>query len=243
MLLLFSCKKETSENTNNPTTTIPSSFTKRVLLEDYSKHCPFCLPLNSKLDSMKNAYPNNTFIPIIVSANHSTQIDYFDTIKNVFNITSTPSGSVNRVPAVNSGSQNGKLVYSKENWGTNVDAELLKATNQGLKIKSELIGNLLDFEVMIGSHETTNNLKLTVFIIENDSYYRTLRKVVTGYKGDNLSLEKDKILSRNFNAIDLSSYSLSNTTIVAFLHHFDEGSQNFEVVNVNEVKVGENVDW
>ena len=149
LTFIFSCKKEDS-NTNedkNPAESLPSSFVKRVLLEDYSKHCQFCIPLNSKVDSMRGEYPNNSFIPVIIGANHSTQIEYFDTINKFFNVTTTPSGGVNRVPAVNSGTQTGKLIYLKEHWATNVDAEIAKPTDVGLKMSSSLSGTSLNLEV------------------------------------------------------------------------------------------------
>ncbi|MGB1041121.1 MAG: Omp28-related outer membrane protein [Flavobacteriales bacterium] len=243
--LLFSCKKEDS-NTNedkNPAESLPSSFVKRVLLEDYSKHCQFCIPLNSKVDSMRGEYPNNSFIPVIIGANHSTQIEYFDTINKFFNVTTTPSGGVNRVPAVNSGTQTGKLIYLKEHWATNVDAEITKSTDFGLKMSSSLSGSNLDLEVSIGSFSANNELKLTVFVIEDDQYYRTLREVITNYKGDNLSLESNSMIKKSFSGIDLNGLNLSKTSIVAFVHYFDEATKDFKIENAQEIKAGESVSW
>ncbi len=245
-MIIFSssCKKETTPEENIPETeTLPTSFTKRVLLEDYSKHCQYCIPLNFVVDSMRLAYPNNTFIPLIVSTNHITQIDYFDTIATVFNFTSFPMGSVNRVPAVNSGTETGDLIYKKDHWAKNVDSELLKSTDYGLKMESKLNGNSMDLDISIGSFKANNDLKLSVFIIENDAYYRTLKRVLTNYKGTSLNLKKDDTTKAIFISVNLAGYNISKTSIVAFLHYFDETTKNYEVVNVNEVNAGSSVGW
>ena len=244
-LLIIGCKKNNEpfvmQDINEET--LPVSFTKRVLLEDYSKHCQFCLPINSTLDSMRYAYPDNKFIPILISANHPDQLPYFDSIKSIFNITSSPTGSVNRVPAMNSGSQTGKLVYNKEHWASNVDAELLKTTDYGIKIKSTLKQDYLDFEISIGSFKTNSELKLSVFIIEDDTYYRTVKRVMNNFRGVPVDLKENEIRKLFHYAVNLGGYNIPKTSVIAFLHYFDESTQNFEIVNVQEVKAGESVDW
>ena len=243
--LIFSCKKENT-NTNedkNPTESLPSSFIKRVLLEDYSKHCQFCIPLNSVVDSMRHAYPNNSFIPVIISTNHFTEIDYFDTISKVFTFTTFPVGGVDRVPAVNSGTQTGDLIFNKQHWATNIDAQIAKTTDYGLKMESTLEGTNLNLDVTIGSFSANNDLKISVFIIEDDAYYRTLKRVLTNYKGSDLELKANSTTKYIFRSPNLAGYNISKTSIVAFLHYFDEATQNYEVVNVNEVKAGESVGW
>jgi len=241
-LIIASCKKEEPTVTTSEDT-LPSSFTKRVLLEDYTKHCQFCIPVNSMIDSMKSAYPNRTLIPVLISAYHSTQIPYFDSINTIFTMSSFPRAGIDRMPAINAGSETGSLVYAKEKWATNIDLELLKTTNFGLKLNSTLSGNNLNVTVKIGSMTAATDKKLSVFIIEDDAYYRTLRKVVTDFKGDNLTLSANGISEKTFNNIDVSGLNLARTSIVAFVHSFDEATQNFEVVNVNEVATGSSVSW
>jgi hypothetical protein len=243
-LIFASCKKDKDEpKVPTPGDTVPASFTKRVLLEDYTKHCRFCIPVNSMVDSMKNHYPNRTLIPVLISAFHPTQLPYFDSINTIFAMSSFPKGAVDREPAVNSGSETGELVYTKENWATNIDLELQKSTNFGLKINSTLSGTNLNVTVKVGALSAASDKKLSVFIIEDDTYYRTVRKVLTYYKGDDLSLSANGITEKTFNNIDISGLNLARTSVVAFVHSFDESSNNYETENVNEVVAGSSVSW
>jgi hypothetical protein len=242
-VVFASCKKETAEEVLPETETIPSTFTKRVLLEDYTKHCQFCIPVNAKVDSMKNAYPNRTLIPVLISAYHSTQLPYFDSIRTVFSMGAFPKASIDREPAVNAGSETGNLIYAKEYWATNIDLELLKTTNYGLKINSTLSGNNLNITVKVGSLIANSDKKLSVFIVEDDTYYRTVRKVITNFKGDELTLSANGISEKTFNNIDVTGLNLNRTSVVAFVHSFNQSSQNFEVDNVNEVMIGSDISW
>lgn len=241
-LIFSSCKKDEPEVTT-PEETIPSAFTKRVLLEDYTKHCSLCIPLNSKIDSMRNHYPNRTLIPVLISGYHSAQIPYFDSINTVLSIPYFPLGSVNRVPATNSGTQTGNIVYKKEYWASNIDLEMQKTTNFGVKINTTLSGNNLNISVKVGSKVTTSDKKLSVFVIEDDALYRTVRQVLTYFKGDGLTLSANEISEKSYNNIDLSGLNLSKTSVVAYIHSFNETTQNFEVENVNEATAGSTIDW
>ena len=81
------------------------------------------------------------------------------------------------------------------------------------------------------------------FIIEDDAYYRTIRKVVTDFKGESLTLSTNGISEKTYNNIDVNGLNLARTSVVAFVHSFDESSQNFEIDNVNEVAAGSSVSW
>tara|TARA_B110000090_G_scaffold47945_1_gene54585 strand:+ start:164 stop:931 length:768 start_codon:yes stop_codon:yes gene_type:complete len=243
-LVVASCKKGEGDQAEIvPGDTLPSSFTKRVLLEDYTKHCQFCIPVNSMIDSMRDAYPNRTLIPVLISAYHTTQIPYFDSIKTIFIMTSFPKAGIDRLPAINAGAETGNFVYAKENWATNIDLELLKTTDFGLKLNTMLSGNNLNVTVKVGALSAASNKKLSVFIIEDDAYYRTIRKVVTDFKGESLTLSANGISEKTYNNIDVNGLNLARTSVVAFVHSFDESSQNFEIDNVNEVAAGSSVSW
>lgn len=242
--ITFSCKKD-SDNTVDPqpaVETLPSSFTKRVLLENYTKHCQFCIPVNSRIDSMRNAYPNNTLIPVLIATFHSTEIPHYSVMSSIFPFSVFPAATINRVPAVNSGSENGKFVTKKENWSANIDSELQKSTNYGIKINSSLSGEDLDVKVKVGAFEVNTKLKLTVYVFEDDSYYRNLTHVLSNSKGDDISLTENGIISKSFSA-NINGNNLGRSSIIAFVHYFNETTKNYEVMNVQEVKVGENIGW
>lgn len=242
--ICIGCKKEkTNPEVTQPTVeALPSSFTKRILLEDYTKHCQFCIPLNTKVDSMRNSYPSRTLIPVLIAAFHATEIPHYSVMNSILNITVFPVASINRVPAVNSGIETGKLITKKEHWSTNIDSEYLKSTRYGLKINSSLSGNNLSANITIGALEANNDLKLTVYVIEDDAYYRNLTHVLTSSKGDGISLQENGMIEKSY-SIDVSGINHSKSSLVAFVHYFNETSKNYEVMNVQEVKLGQNIGW
>ncbi len=244
-VLIFSCKKETTpkESSTPSNSDLPALFTKRVLLEDYTKHCQFCVPVNALVDSLRNSYPNRTLIPVLHGAYHSTQTSFYDTMNVYFPFATFPKGMVNRVTGTNSGSEDGNYILSKENWATNIDSELLKTADFGVKINTTLSGNSMDISVFAAGFKSDENTRLTVFIVEDNTYYRTVREVITNNKGYRFALTKDEIREYLFFGVDLSSYSVSKVSIVAFLHYFDATTNKFEVLNVNETKAGNSVDW
>ncbi len=243
-ILTISCKKNETEITEpTPTSELPNSFIKRVLLEDFSKQCVYCIPVNDMVDSMRNSYTNNELIPVIISCYHQTQISQFDSLNTIFTFNQFPTAAINRVPAVNSGSETGNLITNKQHWSTNVNSELTKSANLGIKLNTSLNGTLLDVSVSIGSFINNDDYRLTVYIIENDAYYRTLKHVPSSAKGDPIAVESNKILNIKYEDIDLSGYNIAKTSIIAFAHKMNETTMEYEVLNVNEVTAGENCSW
>ncbi len=244
LLGFYSCKKEPApEETITTEEVAPTSFTKRVLLEDYTKHCQYCIPVNALVDSLKDSYPNRTLIPVLHGVYHSTQISFYDSMDVYFPFSSFPKGMVNRTIATNSGSDDGKYIMTKESWITNIDSELLKKADFGLKISTKLSGNSLDIDVTTAGLKSDNNIKLTIFIVENNSFYRAVRKVVTQNLGDPISISKNELQTNIYSGVDIDGLSINKVSVVALLHYFNPSINEYEVLNVNETLAGNSVDW
>ena len=267
-LTFASCKKDepisdcsVSDNSGNSGSSVPTSFTKKVLMEEFTgEWCGFC-PDGSSI--MKAIITANTGKVIAASVHQGDflAISHYSTLNGFLNVSGFPRSAVNRTPGqgTTGGSQDGLLVYSRGNWNANVDRELTKVAQCGLKLETTVSGTTAEIKVHCAANTDLSGVKLTVYLTEdgipesnpgaqagtgpgyiNDE---VLRAYISNGTGDDIDLSSSELAIKTFSGIDISGYDIANLKVVAFIHKHDASSPDYEVLNVQEVHVGENKNW
>lgn len=263
-LVFSSCKKDeeiTDDLEPASGISVPSSFTKKVLIEKFTgEWCGNCPYGTVYLNNIIAANPAGTVIGTSVHQGDFLQIPFFSTLSSFLNIAGYPRGTVNRSPAQDAQfNQNGLIVYSRQNWGVNVTRELSETATCGLKIETSTTGNMAEIKVYCGASIELTETKLSVYLTEDgipesspgaqsggDSNYihnKVLRSSITSGTGETIDLSSSKSSVKTFSNIDISGYNKSNLKVVAFIHKQNNTIPDYEVLNVQEVKMGETKNW
>ncbi len=263
------CKKDststpTENNTNNTGyANVPESFTKKVLLEEYTgEWCVNCPDGALYIKNIMTKYPTQ----VISAGVHQgdwlelPQLKLLST--HLGGIGGYPRASINRVPAANTtNGQDGMVVYSRGNWESNV-ARLIdvsgKTGKYGLALETKLTGDKLDITAHCGfKTNESRDTRLTIYILEDDItainqigatttpyvHKHTLRKVVTAGTGDAIDMKSGNYLKKEYTGISLTGYKLENIHVVAFMNVVGTSTSTHEVLNVQDVKAGENKNY
>jgi len=281
---MAACKKSSDENpqpetppadttTNNNTTgsTVPASFTQKVLLEQFTgAWCSTCPDADYKRDQVINANSGKV-IAVSVHETDGMEISLIWALDGIFH-TNIPSGMINRTPS------NGNVILNQTQWMSNATVALGKTAQCGLKIKSTVSGTTATIEVHVGFKETlggTNNL--TVYLIQNKvtgsgtdfnqaNAYNTsagnpfynlgnpivnyqhnyvVKKVLTANMGD--AIAATKIVAggdyvKTFSA-NISGYNQSELYVVAFVNKVGTSATTHQIMNVQQAIIGTFKDW
>ena len=269
ILLTFvfaSCKKDEVQicetGTSEPSEVIlPDSFTKKVLIEKFTgEWCVNCPSGTTYLNDIIASNPEGTVIGTSVHQGDFLEIPFFSTLSSFLDISGYPRGTVNRSPAQNTQfDQDGLVVYSRQNWGVNTTRELAKIATCGLKIETSIVGNTAEIKVHCAANTELEETKLSVYLIEdgipesspgaqaggNSNYIhnKVLRNSVTSGTGEDVDLNSSNSAIKTFSNIDISGYNQNNLKVVAFIHYQNTSTEDFEVLNVQQVKMGETKEW
>ena len=255
-LSILSCKKDKNEDapidqqeTGVTNETSPSSFQQKVLIEEFTgEWCGYCPSGAQYLQSTISDYPGK----IVAAAFHvgdPFEISTSNTFANKFNVTGYPSALIQRKL------WNGAYATSRSLWSNLAGQVLQQAATGGLKIQTSVDNNSLDIAVDMALTTNDTNMYLTVYLISEDVpesapgaqtgaqpgyvHHHVVQKVILLNSQETFS---NGFVSRNvITDVDISSYDQNNLKVVAFLHHNDTG--NYEVINAQEVEVGQNSDW
>ncbi len=164
MAITFSsCSKDEDPGTKNGdnTPTVPSEFTKKVLVEEFSgAWCGWCPDGADRLEKLIAENPNQV-IGVTLHYGDAMQISNYDDIKNKFGVSGYPSGMVDRVPS----SQDGKVAMSRGYWKSNAEARMTMTANTGLKIDAT---NQDQIKVTAAfNSEVKGDVRLTVYVLED----------------------------------------------------------------------------
>lgn len=250
---LTSCKKVNSvdsgsnpytniNNNNNSSTvndlsevgSVPSAFTQKVLLEEFTgEWCGWC-PEGAKIMNDNISANPGRVIGIAVHDGDPMEVpSYNNWIKTLTGVSGFPNGSVNRADATGRGS-----------WTSQINTELNKTAELGIAMTTKANGGLYNIKVFIGYVAAINNsTNLTIAVIEDDvpqspggqsNYSSTvvvdanwrhnhvLRGLVTANGGDPITLNSPKGWTAfEYNNIDLSTMGIkdmNNVHIVAFVN-------------------------
>ena len=261
---MVSCKKEDVID-EEPTPTgeaVPGSFTKKVLMEEFTgEWCGYCPDGATIMKGIITANPNRV-IAASVHQGDFLAISQYSTLNSFLDVKGFPRSAVNRTPAQGTssgGSQDGLLVYSRGNWNTNVTRELSKTAICGLKLETTVSGTTAEIKVSCGANTAIDGAHLTVYLTEDGIPESTsgaqsgagpgyindevLRACVSNGTGDAIDLNSSELATKTYSGIDISGYNKSNLKVVAFIHKHVTSPKDYEVLNVQEVHIGETKSW
>ena len=229
------------------TATLPSSFSKKAVVEDFTgTWCGWC-PRLSYAASLVEEQTDKVFV---VGVHNRDQManSFGSALEQEYIITGFPTAYIDRA----------------NRWQENIEQALNAAegtVNVGLAIESSLTGSVLDFKVYQGFLENMTDVKLVVFVLEdgilaaqsnNTSYYEGARPIVdfehngvlryaaTDVMGDPTTSTAG-VHEKSY-SVDLSSYDVlvpENTGVLAMLVD-DSGKVLY---NAQYVIAGQNQDF
>lgn len=283
---LSSCQKEESitpgingsssglktGNTKGAITSIPSAFTQKVLIEEFTSATSGLSPNGVvKIYDIITSFPNQV-VTASIHHNDGMQIGWYDEINGVFYNHSTNSAMINRVLF------NGSAVQEMQDWKSRTSQALGNKVSCGLAIQTEVMGNNMQIDVHTGISNTINgDLYLTVYLVEDDvtgsgpmysqsnafnldanhpfynagnpiqgfQHDNVLRQVVTNGMGE--LIERDQLKSGitvlNKYFVDISAYNQSNLSVIAFVHKGGASPEEGQILNVQECAAGATKNW
>jgi len=164
--LIAGCKKDGDKKTETPVNTVPTAFTQKVLLEEYTgAWCGWCVDGHYKMKTMTEANPNKV-IGITVHYGDGMQIgSYASFYQPTFSVSGFPTGMINRVGDIGGSG----VVMSRNVWENNVNSQMGQTAKCGLQIDaSSVSGNTLTVKVTTGfCASVTEALNLTVMLTED----------------------------------------------------------------------------
>lgn len=191
-LALTGCKKDDSVDSTSTSTggggtsTVPTTFTQKVLLETFTgAGQPQCPDGFVKLDNIVAANSAKA-IPVYVHYSDGMEIAQYTTLQTTFAngmAPQFPSGMINRTPSLS------MVIFNRTQWQSNFDVAKVKPAKCGLAISSSISGTTASVTVHSGFNEAlAGNYNLTVYLLENNvsgtgSYYeqRNSYNTVTGH--------------------------------------------------------------
>ena len=236
------------------TATLPSSFSKKAVVEDFTgTWCGYC-PRLSYAASLVEEQTDKVFVVGVHLANG-------DPMENDFGIALATEFSISGFPTA--------YIDRANRWQGNIEQALNAAegtVNVGLAIESSLTGSVLDFKVYQGFLENMTDVKLVVYVLEDGilvnqknftSYYGgvgssgvstivdfehngVLRYAATDVMGDPTTSTAG-VHEKSY-SVDLSSYDVlvpENTGVLAMLVD-DSGKVLY---NAQYVIAGQNQDF
>jgi hypothetical protein len=174
--LFTSCKKDSDEATvspvdnsstnNNTVTTVPSSFTQKVLMEIFTgAGQPQCTDGFVKESDVTAAYPA-TAIPVRIHYSDAMEIPYYTSMESTFSNGAPPtfpSAMINRTPSL------GMTILNRTQWMSNFNTAKAKTASCGLAIVSSVSGSTATIEVHSGFKQgLSGTINLTVMLTEDN---------------------------------------------------------------------------
>ena len=233
------------------TATLPSSFSKKAVVEDFTgTWCGYC-PRLSYAASLVEEQTDKVFVVGVHNRDQMANI-FGSALEGEFSISGFPTAYIDRANKW------------QGNQPTNIEQALNAAegtVNVGLAIESSLEGSVLEFKVYQGFLENMTDVKLVVFVLEdgilanqsnNTSYYEGARPIVdfehngvlryaaTNVMGDPTTSTKG-VHEKSY-SVDLSSYDVlvpENTGVLAML--VDDSGR--VLYNAQYVIAGQNQDF
>jgi len=235
------------------------SYSQKVLVEDYTGtwcgHCPrvawaihLCEEQSDKIVSAAIHLANTSSDPF--------EFEGCITLKNEFSISGLPKAKINRI---------NNWTYKEQEHLNDVLDRTGNNAPLGLALETTLNNNTIDANIKIGFDQTfSQNLNFVIYLVENGLIYNQtnytdfyggpgvisnfvhnniLRAIYTHHLGD--AIPSGETVNGNIYTITISKPIPSSVEQINNLHliAFVTNSVTNEVINVQEVKVGETVDF
>ena len=164
LLLAISCEDKIKEKEIG---TVPSSFTKKVLIEEFTgAWCGYCPDGAYRLENIISEN-NGNVIGVSVHSGDDMEIEHTNFLAGTYQNTGFPAGMVDRLSLVDYYG-NSFVSMSRGYWEYIANDQLDKTANCGLAIKSNVSGDNAYIEVHVGFNENLDgDLRLNVYIIED----------------------------------------------------------------------------
>lgn len=271
IVLTYGCKKEEETATpgNNGSGSsdplsevgaIPSSFTKKIVMEKYTgEWCVNCPDGAARMKAVLDAFSGKSY-GVEVHQNDWLELPQLQLLStHLGGVGGYPRASIDRVPAsgTTSPNQDGRVIYSRGNWMGMSTKLVANSTDAGLALKTTLDGDKLNIEVFAAAlKDMSSDTRLTVYILENNivaknqvggtagyTHQHVLRKVVSAGLGDKISLKAGEYVTKEYKAIDVSGFDKTNIQVLAFINVVGASTSEHSIINAQEVKVGETKKW
>lgn len=172
ILLVTSCQKDEStdasaNSTNNGgLSTVPSTFTQKVLMECFNgAGQPQCPDGFVKTQNILSANSSKA-ITVNVQYSDAMEIAQYTSLTTAFsngNPMTFPSAMINRISSLN------QVILNRTQWQTNFDLAKNKTAKCGMAIETTVNGTMLTVNVHCGFNQTLpGNYTLTTYLLENN---------------------------------------------------------------------------
>ena len=267
LLLVFSCE---DSNINREFSDTPTSFTKKVLLEEFTgSWCGYCPSGAEILQNLMNSY---SVIGVALHSSDDMSIAHTSVLESFYPSSGYPSGMVDRI------NFDGIVGLNRGYWSYITDQQLQKSAICGLAINSEISGDSVNIQIRsaFDTTMTMENYNLNVYIIEDDvqgegygydqrNYYnddaessfyqlgdpiinykhnQTLRKVLTNTYGSPFTASSSPGIEYidNFKE-DITNFNKNKLSVVAFITYNGAAATNHEVLNAQKCDIDGFQDW
>ena len=267
LLLVFSCE---DSDINREFSETPTSFTKKVLLEEFTgSWCGYCPSGAEILQNLMNSY---SVIGVALHSSDDMSIAHTSVLESFYPSSGYPSGMVDRI------NFDGIVGLNRGYWSYITEQQLQKSAICGLAINSEISGDSVNIQIR-SAFDTTmamENYNLNVYIIEDDvqgegygydqrNYYnddaessfyqlgdpiinykhnQTLRKVLTNTYGIPFTTSSSPGIEfiDNFKE-DITNFNKNKLSVVAFITYNGAAATNHEVLNAQKCDIDGFQDW
>ena len=267
LLLVLSCE---DSDINREFSDTPTSFTKKVLLEEFTgSWCGYCPSGAEILQNLMNSY---SVIGVALHSSDDMSIAHTSVLESFYPSSGYPSGMVDRI------NFDGIVGLNRGYWSYITDQQLQKSAICGLAINSEISGDSVNIQIRsaFDTTMTMENYNLNVYIIEDDvqgegygydqrNYYnddaessfyqlgdpiinykhnQTLRKVLTNTYGIPFtsSSSPGTEFIDNFKE-DITNFNKNKLSVVAFITYNGAAATNHEVLNAQKCDIDGFQDW
>ena len=267
LLLVFSCE---DSDINREFSETPTSFTKKVLLEEFTgSWCGYCPSGAEILQNLMNSY---SVIGVALHSSDDMSIAHTSVLESFYPSSGYPSGMVDRI------NFDGIVGLNRGYWSYITEQQLQKSAICGLAINSEISGDSVNIQIRsaFDTTMTMENYNLNVYIIEDDvqgegygydqrNYYnddaessfyqlgdpiinykhnQTLRKVLTNTYGIPFtsSSSPGTEFIDNFKE-DITNFNKNKLSVVAFITYNGATATNHEVLNAQKCDIDGFQDW
>ena len=267
LLLVFSCE---DSDINREFSETPTSFTKKVLLEEFTgSWCGYCPSGAEILQNLMNSY---SVIGVALHSSDDMSIAHTSVLESFYPSSGYPSGMVDRI------NFDGIVGLNRGYWSYITEQQLQKSAICGLAINSEISGDSVNIQIRsaFDTTMTMENYNLNVYIIEDDvqgegygydqrNYYnddaessfyqlgdpiinykhnQTLRKVLTNTYGIPFTTSSSPGIEfiDNFKE-DITNFNKNKLSVVAFITYNGAAVTNHEVLNAQKCDIDGFQDW
>lgn len=269
-VVLVACNTSTTEDIPDPkdtTPTVPSSFTKKVMIEEFTgEWCGACPAGQRAIQDAANANPGKVVAMGLHKANPNDRYENAHSLGMISYLVSElrhpglssigyPTILIGRAKGANNQVING---FGSSSTGAEVSKQLAEEAICGLRLETSINGDKLDIKVAYSfKAEAQGQVKLIVALLENNldgslqvsggsnyMHQHVLRELITSTSGLSIDGSTTGVIEEvEYKDIDLSAYVASECEVVAYIVEDSGTWDGHKVLNAQDVHAGDNKDF